>query len=137
MNPITFSAAKAVFFPAADVAAEPVAVSQYGFYHALDLTAEDGAVPASAVIRLTARNIYRLYVNGEVVMHGPARTAHGYCRVDEVDITEHLIDGVNHVAVEVVAYGRDWPGYNRYSNDCTLEDGLFIAEIEVYGEIVK
>ena len=136
MNPITFSAAKAVFFPAADVAAEPVAVSQYGFYHALDLTTEDGAVPESAVIRLTARNIYRLYINGEVVMHGPARTAHGYCRVDEVDITEHLIDGVNHVAVEVVAYGRDWPGYNRYSNDCTLEDGLFIAEIEVDGEIV-
>ncbi|MBQ4112298.1 MAG: hypothetical protein IJD38_05845 [Clostridia bacterium] len=142
MNSITFSAAKAVFFPAAGttpespLAPEPVAVSQYGFYRALDLTSEDGFTPEQTVIRLTARNVYRLYVNGEVVMHGPARTAHGYCRVDEVDITEHLIDGVNHIAVEVVAYGRDWPGYNLYSNDCTLEDGLFIAEIEADGQVI-
>ena len=134
MNQVTFSAAKAVFLPSP---AEPVAVSQYGFYYALDLTpTEDRIMPEQAIIRLTARNIYRLYVNGEVVMHGPARTAHGYCRVDEVDITDALIDGVNHVAVEVVAYGREWPGYNRYSNDCTLEDGLFIAEIEADGEIL-
>ena len=134
MNQVTFSAAKAVFLPSP---AEPVAVSQYGFYYALDLTpTEDRIMPEQAVMRLTARNIYRLYVNGEVVMHGPARTAHGYCRVDEVDITDALIDGVNHVAVEVVAYGREWPGYNRYSNDCTLEDGLFIAEIEYYSSLL-
>ena len=135
MNPVVFSAAKAVFFPTPTP--DPVAVSQYGFYHALDLTpTEEGLLPEQVVIRLTARNIYRLYINGEVVMHGPARTAHGYCRVDEIDITECLIDGVNHVAVEVVAYGRDWPGYNRYSNDCTLEDGLFIAEILADGEVL-
>ena len=135
MNSINFSAAKAVFFPA--TSAEPVAVSQYGFYYALDITpTEERIMPEQAVIRLTARNIYRLYINGEVVMHGPARTAHGYCRVDEVDITDALIDGVNHIAVEVVAYGREWPGYNHYSNDCTLEDGLFIAEIEADGEIL-
>ena len=104
MNPVTFSAAKAVFFPT--LPAEPVAVSQYGFYYALDLTsAEDDPAYEQVVIRLTARNVYRLYINGEIVMHGPARTTHGYCRVDEVDITDRLIDGVNHVAVEVVAYG--------------------------------
>ena len=88
MNPVTFSAAKAVFFPA--LPAEPVAASQYGFYYALDLTppeGEEGLDVGRVVIRLTARNIYRLYVNGEMTMHGPARTAHGYCRVDEVDIT--------------------------------------------------
>lgn len=138
MNPVTFSAAKAVFFPA--LPAEPVAVSQYGFYYALDLTppeGEEGLDVGRVVIRLTARNIYRLYVNGEMTMHGPARTAHGYCRVDEVDITDRLTDGVNHIGVEVVAYGRDWEGYSHYSNDCTLEDGLFIAEIEADGEVVS
>lgn len=138
MNPVTFSAAKAVFFPA--LPAEPVAVSQYGFYHALDLTppeGEEGLDVGRVVIRLTARNIYRLYVNGEITMHGPARTAHGYCRVDEVEITDRLTDGVNHIGVEVVAYGRDWEGYSHYSNDCTLEDGLFIAEIEADGEVVS
>ena len=137
MNRVRFSAAKAVFTSAP--AAEAVAVTQYGFYHALDLTpadGEEGLALERAVIRLTARNLYRLYVNGDMVMHGPARTAHGYCRVDEVDITDRLIDGVNHIAVEVVAYGREWAGYNLYSNDCTLEDGLFIAEIEADGDIL-
>lgn len=138
MHSVIFSAAKAVFFPAPP--AEPVAVSQYGFYHALDLSApegEEGLTVSQVVIRLTARNIYRLYVNGEIAMHGPARTAHGYCRVDEVDITDRLVDGVNHIGVEVVAYGRDWEGYNHYSNDCTMEDGLFIAEIEADGEVIS
>ena len=138
MNPVSFSAARAVFFPAP--APEQVAVSQYGFYHALDLSSPDGEEGLSferVTVRLTARNLYRLHVNGEIAMHGPARTAHGYCRVDEVDITESLVDGVNHVAVEVVAYGKDWDGYNHYSNDCTLEDGLFIAEIEADGEILS
>ncbi len=134
MNTYTFTAAKAVFFPAR-MSAE-AAVAQYGFYRPLDLTSEEGVLPRQVVIRLTARNIYRLYINGEVAMHGPARTAHGYCRVDEVDITDRLIDGVNHIAVEVVAYGREWPGYNYYSNDCTLEDGLFIAEIVADGEVI-
>ncbi len=137
MNPIVFSAAKAVFSPFP--APEQVAVSQYGFYYALDLASPDGEEGLSAervVIRLAARNIYRLYVNGDITMHGPARTAHGYCRVDEVDITDRLSDGVNHIAVEVVAYGKDWAGYNHYSNDCTLEDGLFIAEIEADGKIL-
>ena len=40
MHPVTFTAAKAVFFPAPS--AEPGAVSQYGFYHALDLSAPEG-----------------------------------------------------------------------------------------------
>ena len=135
MNTVTFSAAKAVFSPFP--APADAAVNQYGFYYALDLS--DYAADSEAltggltldrvVVRLTARNVYRLYVNGEIVMHGPARTAHGYARVDEVDVTEHLIDGVNHVAVEVMAYGAACEGYNRYSNDSTLEGGLFIAEI--------
>ena len=40
MHPVIFSAARAVFFPA--LPAKPVAVSQYGFYHALDLSAPEG-----------------------------------------------------------------------------------------------
>ena len=136
MEQMLFTAAKAVFSPIP--APEQVAVSQYGFYTALDLTPAEGEELSldRATVRLTARNIYRLYINGEIAMHGPARTAHGYSRVDEVDITDRLTDGVNHIAVEVVAYGRDWAGYNHYSNDCTLEDGLFIAEVEADGEIL-
>ena len=59
-------------------------------------------------------------------MHGPARTAHGYCRVDELTLNKHLTAGGNHIAVEVMAYGD---AYGQYSNDCTLESGLLTAEI--------
>lgn len=140
MNVFQFAAAKAVSLPSP---AEN-AVNQYGFYYTLDLSdyaSDDDLITGDlslnrAVVRLTARNVYRLYVNGEIVMHGPARTAHGYCRVDEVDITDHLVDGVNHIAAEVMAYGNQCAGYNLYSNDSTLEDGLFIAEIEADGRIL-
>ena len=135
MNTTTLTAAKAVFFPT-PIAPE-AAVAQYGFYCPLDLSSEDESLAIDrACVRLTARTCYRLYVNGEMVMHGPARTAHGYCRVDEVDITDRLIDGVNHIAVEVVTFNNRWGGYNRYSNDYTMEDGLFIAEVEADGKIL-
>lgn len=132
MNRFEFSVARTVFHP--NGVPGQTAVSQYGFYCPLILS-EGEPSGKRTVIRLTARNFYRLYINGEIVMHGPARTAHGYCRVDELDITDRLVCGVNHLAVEVVAYGRDWAGYRHYSNDCTLEDGLFIAEIDRGGEI--
>lgn len=144
MNIVNFKRAKAVFFPfstpdEADAATRD-AVRQYGFYHTVDLSerGEDGTVTLShAIVRLTARSVYRLHVNGEIVMHGPARTAHGYCRVDEVDITDRLIDGVNHIAIEVMAYGTACEGYGRYSNDSTLEDALLIAEVEIDGEVIS
>ena len=136
MNVYTFNAAKAIFSPAP--ISEEAAVSQYGFYCSIDLSNEEEMLAIDrAHIRLSARSCYRLYVNNEIVMHGPARTAHGYCRVDEIDITDRLIDGINHIAVEVVTYNNRWGGYNRYSNDYTLEDGLFIAEIEADGVILS
>ncbi len=122
MRTFTFSAASAVFHPAFD---PTQAVGQFGFYAPLDLPGD----AATAIIRVTARSLYRLFVNGTPVLYGPARTAHGYARVDELDITDYLRPGRNHIALEVVAYGRDYPGYNRYSNDCTLEDGLLCAEV--------
>ena len=135
MNLIRFDAAKAIFYPYtkeeyARVMREQT-VGQYGFYCALDLSdycSEDGELMLSGITaRLTARNFYRLYINGEIIMHGPARTAHGYARVDEIDVTWYLEPGINHIAIEVVAYGNMHPLYNRYSNDCTMEDGMGIT----------
>ena len=142
MNTVKFSAAKAVFVPIPPPAGN--SVNQYGFYHALDLSdyASNGTYIAGgpslerAVMRLTARNTYRLYINGEIVAHGPARTAHGYCRVDEVDVTEYLTDSINHLAVEVIEYDPLSPAYNHYSNNFTMEPGLLTAELEVDGEIL-
>lgn len=144
MNLVKFDAAKAIFYPYtkeeyARVMREQT-VGQYGFYYALDLSeycSEDGELMLSGITaRLTARNFYRLYINGEMIMHGPARTAHGYARVDEIDVTWYLEPGINHIAVEVVAYGNEHPLYNRYSNDCTMEDGMLIAELVCDGKVL-
>lgn len=67
--------------------------------------------------RLTAASIYRLYVNGEFVGHGPARAAHGDFRIDEWPLSPHLREGTNVVAVEVTSYNAnsyyllDQPGF--------------------------
>ncbi len=37
---------------------------------------------ADTVIDLAASNLYRLFVNGELIGYGPARAAHGYSRLD-------------------------------------------------------
>lgn len=87
-------------------------------------------VPCSAQIHLTARSFYRLYCNGQLVMHGPARTAHGCLRADVVDITAFLQPGVNRLAVEVTASVGCLGGY---SNDCTAESSLLLAALVTDG----
>lgn len=73
-------------------------------------------------IAIAARSYYRLYINGEVKTSGPARTAHGYCRVDEIKLN---VAGNVKIAVEVVSLNTP----TKYSNDCTLEPGLFVCEV--------
>lgn len=71
---------------------------------------------------ISARSYYRIYVNGKMAASGPARCAHGHCRMDVIKISD---TGRLDIAVEVIAIGKP----NKYSNDCTLEPGLFTAEI--------
>jgi alpha-L-rhamnosidase len=59
---------------------------------------------APVVLRLTASSLYRASVNGRFVGYGPARAPHGHFRVDEWDITPHLVAGPNVIAVEVAGY---------------------------------
>ncbi len=80
-------------------------------------------------IALSARTYYRLYVNGEMVANGPARTALNNCRVDEFELE---LEGDVQIACEVFAMDKP----ERYCNDSTLEPGMFIAEIEVDGQVV-
>ena len=39
-------------------------------------------------LRMAASNLYRLFVNGDLIGYGPARAAEGYARVDEYIIPE-------------------------------------------------
>ncbi len=81
---------------------------------------------AGYCLNITGRSYYRLYINGRVAAHGPARTAKGYLRVDEIDITDYVIKGHNYVAIEQISFGD---AYGGYSNDNTLENGVIIFEL--------
>ena len=56
------------------------------------------------VLRLTASTLYRAWLNGEFLGHGPARAAHGYFRVDQWPLAGKLRPGKNLVAIEVAGY---------------------------------
>lgn len=43
---------------------------------------------ADTVIDLAASNLYRLFVNGELIGYGPARAAHGYSRLDTYSLAK-------------------------------------------------
>ncbi len=90
-------------------------------------------LPQTARLHITARSVYRLYINGCVVMHGPARTAHGHLRVDVLDVLPYLHCGVNCIAVETTASVGCLGGY---SNDQTCESSMLLAELRLDGEVV-
>lgn len=59
----------------------------------------------NAVLCISAANLYQLFINGKMVAEGPARAGHGYYRVDEIDISEHLNKENNTVSIFVNGYG--------------------------------
>lgn len=84
----------------------------------------------SVMVAIAARSYYRLYIDGKMVSHGPARAARGCCRVDEVPV---LLPEDAVVAIEVTAYDKP----EKYCNDCTLEPGILVAEIrDEQGEVL-
>lgn len=81
-----------------------------------------------AVIRIAAASVYHLYINGRFICYGPVRTAHGYHRVDAIQIDGLLNQEVNHVAIEV------WNPYvGAYS---LIKAPAFVqAEVEIGGTV--
>ena len=45
-------------------------------------------------LEMVAINIYRLFVNGELVGYGPARAGHGYVRKDSYDLSSYIMEGL-------------------------------------------
>ena len=56
------------------------------------------------VLRAAGASLYRIFLNGKFLGHGPARGPHGYYRLDEIDLTDRLKAGMNEVAFEVAGY---------------------------------
>lgn len=59
------------------------------------------------VLRATGSTLYRIFLNGAFIGHGPARGPHGYYRTDEIDLTPKLKRGLNVVAFEVAGYNAN------------------------------
>jgi len=84
---------------------------------------------ARIVLRLAASSLYRAFVNGAFLGHGPARGPHGHYRVDEWDLTGKLRAGDNVIAVEVA-------GYNVNSYYLLNEPAFLQAEIAADGAVL-
>ena len=84
---------------------------------------------ADAKIALTGSCAYVLRVNGEFIAFGPARSAHEFYRVDEIDLTPYLKNDVNIVTVTVA-------GYNVCSFYHLDQQSFLTAEIISGGRVV-
>lgn len=56
----------------------------------------------TAVLKIATSGFYKVFLNGIFFTFGPARCAHNYFRVDELNLP--LKSGENHIAIEVVNY---------------------------------
>ncbi|HIJ72698.1 MAG TPA: hypothetical protein HPP83_01235 [Candidatus Hydrogenedentes bacterium] len=81
------------------------------------------------LLRVTGAVLYRIFLNGAFVGYGPVRAAHGYCRVDEIDLAGRVTAGPNLVALEVA-------GYNCKSFYVISQPSFLQAEILVDGEVL-
>lgn len=80
-------------------------------------------------LRATGSSLYRVFLNGEFLGHGPARGPHGFYRVDEWDLAGRLRPGTNLVAFEVA-------GYNANSYYLLDQPAFLQAEVTVDGQVV-
>lgn len=64
-------------------------------------TMEIASRPDHAAAHITADTFYRLWINGQLVMHGPARSCRGKATVDQVEVGRYLAQGRNTLMVEV------------------------------------
>ena len=70
-----------------------------GLRGTIDVTNKD-----NVVINVATSGIYRIFVNGQFVGHGPARGPHDYYRVDQLEISDKVQEGVNIIAIEAACY---------------------------------
>ncbi len=67
----------------------------------------EAPVQEKVFLRATGATLYRVFLNGEFLGHGPARGPHGFYRVDEWELSSRLKPGVNVVAFEVAGYNAN------------------------------
>lgn len=78
------------------------------------------------VIYVSAMNLYRLHVNGQLVGYGPARAAEGYARYDEIPF--RFENGRAEIVFEVT-------NYYMYGFYLPKQPGFFTCAVEVDGKV--
>ncbi len=78
-------------------------------------------VPNSFIIYVSADNRYRLYVNGERISEGPARSDINNWKYETVDIASQLQKGTNVISVEVINFGEF-----RHAAQMTFQTALIL-----------
>lgn len=81
------------------------------------------------MLRVAASSVYRVFVNGAFVGHGPARGPHGRFRVDEWTLDPWLRDGPNLVALEAA-------GYNVNSYYLLDQPAFILAEVRAGDDVL-
>ena len=80
-------------------------------------------------LKIIAKDLYNVYINGVFAHYGPARAAKGYARVDELLLDSYLTKEENEICVYVQS--------NYAASLCfALEKPLFGAELYVGGALV-
>ncbi|WP_312372790.1 alpha-L-rhamnosidase-related protein [Lachnoclostridium sp.] len=92
-----------------------------------DIMKEDSA---PTILHITASSIYRIYLNGNYIGFGPARSAHDYYRIDEYNLTDKLNNSHNRLAIEVV-------GYNVNSYYTLDQESFLLAEVTCGNKILN
>lgn len=83
----------------------------------------------NVLLRIAASTLYRAFVDGEFLGHGPARGPHGFYRVDEWPLTGRAKPGSHVIAIEVA-------GYNANSYYLLDQPSFLQAEIVSEGEVL-
>ena len=87
------------------------------------------AAPLKATFTLTADSRYRLWINGEYVARGPARSWPDHMALDRLDVTQYLQSGPNHLAIQVYC-----PGYSHFAHVHKAATG-WIGWLDLDGEV--
>ena len=80
----------------------------------------------NGLIRIAVNSVYRIFIENQFVCAGPARTAHGFSRVDEIPF---FTSGESEICIEAGAYCCN-------SFEYLDESGFLQCEIEWNGQII-
>lgn len=105
--------------------AQPVWAKEYLREMNISLVLEKTCELKDGLLRIAAASCYQLFVNGELANMGPARTGHGFARVDEVPLGQGRAD------IKIIV-----AGYNNNSFQYIDEPPFVCAEIIDGGNVI-